>query len=140
METISAAAAEARAKTMLAYLSTVTEQSYDVTVLAKGASPNNPNNAQLTFVLSASDIKSAPLALKNILPVPVEIQKKARKYESTIALPQEGKLVVLWLLKPITGNHSHDSVSYGLHLHAGGTEADWLKQKLEARKKVPQTA
>lgn len=140
METPSTQATEARAKTMLAYLSAVTEQGYDVTVLAKGASPNNPNNAQLTFVLSASEIKSAPHALKNILPVPLEIQKRARRYESTITLPQEGKLILLWLLKPNTGNHSHDSVSYGLHLHAGGTEIEWLKQKLEARKKVPQPA
>lgn len=140
METISTAAAEARAKTMLAYLRSVAEQGYDVKVIAKGASPDNPNNAQLTFVMSASDIKSAPLALKNILPVPLEIQKRARRYESTIALPQEGKNILLWLIKPITGNHAHDSVSYGLHLHAGGTEAGWLRQKIEARKKVPQTA
>jgi hypothetical protein len=132
MEALSPQIAEARAKTILAYLKSVTQEGYDVTVMAKGASPENPNNAHLAFTLSASDIKSAPDNVKKTLPVPQEVQKMARHYESTIVLPTEGS-IVLWYLKPVTGKHSH-IVSYGRQLHAGGTEAEWLREKLEARK------
>lgn len=133
METLSPQQVEARAKTMLTYLAGITEQAYDVTVITRGASPDNPNNAHILFVLPASDIKSAPEGLRRILPVPEEVQKVARRYESTIVLPT-GKNILMLYLKPVTGSHSQ-CPTYGIQLHAGGTEAEWLKQQIEARKK-----
>lgn len=140
MEKLSPKQTEARTKAMLAYLKGITEQGYDVTVIPKGASPNNPNNAHLAFALAPSDIKTAPQDIKRIFPVPQEKQQKARRYETTIVLPQEGKNTVMWFFKPITGNHSSDFVSYGLQLHAASTELEWLKLRIEAKKRVPQTA
>ncbi|KKS83404.1 MAG: hypothetical protein UV59_C0040G0001 [Candidatus Gottesmanbacteria bacterium GW2011_GWA1_43_11] len=138
METLTPQQAEARAKTMLAYLRGINEKDYNITVLAQGASPQNPDNAHLEFTLTTSDIKSAPDGLKRILPVPQEVQKRARRYESTIILPA-AKSTLMWYIKPVIGNHSQ-ALTYGITLHAGGTETEWLKRQIEARKRVPQTA
>ena len=138
METLTPQQAEARARTMLAYLRGITSENYDVKVLAVGDSPNHPNNASLEFTLSATDIKSAPDHIKAILSVPVEIIKISRRYESTIVLPTDGRNII-WYIKPDTGKHSH-TPTYGRPLHAGSTELDWIRQRIETRRKVPQTA
>lgn len=140
MEKLTPQQAEARAKTMLAYLRGITEAGYDVKVLASGESEEHSNNAVIEFTLSRQAVKSLPNNVRRIFPVPEEKQQHSRRYDSTLILPDGKSSTVVLYLKPITGNNAQDSISYALVLAAAGSEMDWVRQILEARKRVPQTA
>ncbi len=130
----------ARAKAMLAYLSGIQEKNYDVRTAAIGDSRDHPNNPLIEFALSRQEGKTLPDDVRKIFPVPRERQQHARRYEATLVLPADPKgTTVILFLKPIVGNHSEDSMSYALALHAAASQMDWVKSKLEARKKPPQT-
>ncbi len=137
MEKLTPEQAVARTKSTLAYLSGITETDYGVRVLAKGQSTEHPNNAQIEFTLSREEVKSLPDNVRRIFPVPAEKQQHARRYDSTLVLPDPKGSTVILYIKPITGNHSQDSVSYALVLVASASEMDWVKAKLEARRKAP---